>query len=433
MAAPRAAMPINAESKVELKTLFAGVRPPRIAIFVDDSDQDWQETCLRVIEFFSTVWGGKHSLIVPSSGKAIDTVFWEILEAFDPDYVLYYHKTLEDLRLTKPDDYEKILNRQVEQALSSSPDSNVENIRNHIDKQLRPALVSGFSISIELQSEIKRRIAPLYLQNEIVQLDWIGAAAQAGYPLTSVEKLLRSCDHTGAVLEIDSVLPGVPRLWHTAAVGCFSPSYSQQIRESGLQVTAKPFVQDDVGALFDLEFAPDGDVTAPFDLSMLQLKGYIRHGFRDWEEPVIVVVGSTLRDFCLYQGLSRLRNRVAWLPPHWIDSFRSGLARAKTGSPGLNGHEMYAYHFVSKIWLLATSRGSRRKVALVSASLQRSQIEDYRTGLNEAGLFDNEHARSSSMGFDYALTRISDYGLRGWECRQTEDAALRRGRDGSLF
>jgi hypothetical protein len=379
-------MPLNAESIVDFKTLFVGVRPPRIAILVNVSDTDWQETCLRIIEFFTTVWGGKHSLIVPSTGKSIDGVFWEILEAFDPDYLFYYHKTLEDLSITKPEEYKKILSQQVDQAISKFPGPDVEYTRAQIDEQLRRVLVDDFSISPELQDELKRRIAPLYLENEIVQLDWIGASGQARYPLTSVEKLLGSCEHPAEVLEIDSTLPDISPLWYSATLGRLHPSYSQQISSAGIRVIRKTFDQGDASGLFDLVVGGRSEGVSPFDLSMLQLKGYTRRGFHDWKEPVVVVVGSAFKDFCLYQGLSRVRNRVAWLPTNWIDSFRSGLARRKAGGEGLGGHEMYAYHFVHDIWQLATSRGSKRQTVFVSASLQPPQIEDYRIGLNEAGL-----------------------------------------------
>jgi hypothetical protein len=72
---------------MEFKTVLTSVRPPRVAIFIDSSDVDWQDTALRVIEFFATLWGGEHSIIVPTDGKSIAQEFWAILESFDPDYL----------------------------------------------------------------------------------------------------------------------------------------------------------------------------------------------------------------------------------------------------------------------------------------------------------------------------------------------------------
>jgi hypothetical protein len=36
--------------KAEFRTVFAGVRPARIAVLFDERDTYWQETCLRIIE-----------------------------------------------------------------------------------------------------------------------------------------------------------------------------------------------------------------------------------------------------------------------------------------------------------------------------------------------------------------------------------------------
>ena len=91
---------------LSFKTIHASVRPQRIAILVDKSDEDWQNTCLRVIEFFSRLWGGAYNLIVPTDGKTIDERFWTILETFDPDRLYVYRKSGEDFRLSKPDQYQ---------------------------------------------------------------------------------------------------------------------------------------------------------------------------------------------------------------------------------------------------------------------------------------------------------------------------------------
>ncbi len=61
------------------KTINASVRPARVAVLVDRSDEDWQDTCLHVIEFFSQIWGGAYNLIIPTDGKTIDERFWTIL------------------------------------------------------------------------------------------------------------------------------------------------------------------------------------------------------------------------------------------------------------------------------------------------------------------------------------------------------------------
>src|SRR5215467_14327187 len=99
--------------KLPFKTVHASVRPPRVAILVDRADQDWQQTCLRVIEFYSQLWGGAQNIIVPTDGAEIDERFWTLMEAFDPDYIFRYQKSGEDLRLSNPDKYDELLEQQV--------------------------------------------------------------------------------------------------------------------------------------------------------------------------------------------------------------------------------------------------------------------------------------------------------------------------------
>src|SRR5215831_13868867 len=91
------------------KTVYAGVRPARVAILVDTPDEHWQETCRRLLECFSATWGGQYSIIIPTDGQTIATVFWQLLEAFDPDYICRYEKTGLDWKLSAPELYEKVL------------------------------------------------------------------------------------------------------------------------------------------------------------------------------------------------------------------------------------------------------------------------------------------------------------------------------------
>jgi hypothetical protein len=51
------------------KRIFTSVRPARVACLIYQDDDDWQESCLRIIEFFSSVWGGAYDIIVPTDGK----------------------------------------------------------------------------------------------------------------------------------------------------------------------------------------------------------------------------------------------------------------------------------------------------------------------------------------------------------------------------
>ena len=77
----------------ETRTVTTGVRPPRVAVFIDVEDPHWMQTCLRVIEWTTALWGGWCTIIVPTDGKTIGDEFCALLVAFDPDYLLQYAHT----------------------------------------------------------------------------------------------------------------------------------------------------------------------------------------------------------------------------------------------------------------------------------------------------------------------------------------------------
>src|ERR1700756_2474047 len=125
------------------KILHASVRPARVAILVDKADVDWQHTCLRIIEIYSQMWGGAYNIIVPTDGHTIDDRFWTLLETFDPDHLYRYSKSGEDLVLSHPDQYEKMLEQQVDNFMSTSQGSYERPAaKTIVDKELRKAWLS---------------------------------------------------------------------------------------------------------------------------------------------------------------------------------------------------------------------------------------------------------------------------------------------------
>jgi hypothetical protein len=80
------------------QTISYGVRPPRIAVLVDQSDPQWEQVCLTCIGHFTRIWGGQHCIIVPTNGETLRDVFWTILSAYDPDAIVSYQKDAYKLR-----------------------------------------------------------------------------------------------------------------------------------------------------------------------------------------------------------------------------------------------------------------------------------------------------------------------------------------------
>ena len=115
--------------KSEFRTVFAGVRPARIAVLFDERDTYWHQTCQRIIECLCSLWGGEHSLMIPTDGTRIDPIFWDILRAFDADYFCEYHKRGLDLKLAEPQRYDESLQAEICKRYADEPPRGIRSSR----------------------------------------------------------------------------------------------------------------------------------------------------------------------------------------------------------------------------------------------------------------------------------------------------------------
>jgi hypothetical protein len=127
-------------TQLDFKTLLVGVRPARVAVLVNVEDRDWQHTCQRIIEVFCLTWGGAHNIIVPTDGNTISEPFWDILKAFDADYIYRYCKTLFDLSYSAPDQYTNIIQQNLQQWLDENPGSDREYFEKVFQRQFEKTI-----------------------------------------------------------------------------------------------------------------------------------------------------------------------------------------------------------------------------------------------------------------------------------------------------
>lgn len=316
------------------KTIHASVRPGRVAILTDRVDDHWQDTCLRIIEFFSRLWGGAYNLIVPTDGKTIDEKFWAILEAFDPDYVYCYRKSGEDIRLSTPNEYNKIVDEHIRSHIGQFGQGSADDLQRaekEIDENLRGACASSFEVTPELQNEIKVRLSPFYFQQWIVEAGAISSSSGVSFPLTSLAKIFQNTSHPDKFATLNVSPDLLPRLWYSAVCGALCEAGIKELEAMGTTQHRLDFREGETSEL--MEFVMTGETRgpwtyqpsksaltnfnaiAPFPLSMLQLGLYRPAKFQYWNEPLIFVTGNRLEDFCLYYCLSRLRERVVWVLP----------------------------------------------------------------------------------------------------------------------
>jgi hypothetical protein len=389
------------------KTIHASVRPARVATLVDKSDEDWQHTCLRVIEFYSRIWGGGHNIIIPTDGKQIDERFWKLLEAFDPDHLYRYGKSGEDIFLSNPGKYKEWLEEQVQHNIKQDSTSRVKAIRAEIDTVLRRAWIIGpFNITAALQGEIKKRIAPFWFEQYAVSPGAITADAAPPWPLTRIAKIISHTEHPNGVGVIVVPTSLLPTLWFSAVTGRLSPTGIAEFEEHEITRNVFEFGEDNISELVEFTITGatrrrrasppsttliDLGAVTPFNISMLQLGLYRSVRYEAWREPILAIVGNALEDFCLFYCLARLRNGVVWVLP-------SIAERALGPNPdaALSASEI---SFLFQLRDAERSAESEGRITCMSYSLSSTDIDKVIAQLNryEAGRFSNPIRKSDKL------------------------------------
>ena len=328
------------DTELHYETIECRARPARLAVLIDSSDREWQFTAVRAIEFLSSVWGGKHSLIIPTSGIEIQPIFWDILEKFSPDYVYAYRNTWGDIKISNPQDFaaqpENHLNLYHDEILS------LEGEREKIQKNLEQGWASGFHPARDLCSQLAERLVPFHFQNQVEPISCNGAKP---HQLTRISDVLPCVDHPQHFTSFDVPFEVNP-LWWIAQTGKFAPAHSERLSE--IRVSAKNVLlsEDDLSGFANWiaegtlnAIAPEIDELLggkrgflppsktepiPFDLSMA---GVALYGpplaFHDFKDSFALVLGDSIEDFCLSYCLPRVGRRAAWLPSTWIDGIQS--------------------------------------------------------------------------------------------------------------
>jgi len=346
---------------LSFKTIVATVRPPRIAVLVHTADPHWQSTCVRVIEFFSQVWGGHYNIIVPTDGKTVDPPFWGILRAFDPDYVYSYRLSGRDIKINEPAKFEALLERSM--AGSQGGD------RGFFEEALEEAQYTDFDISNELCGQIKRQLIPFFFEGgEIVTRFSSGAVPH--FPITSTLDLLPSgsSDMPPVIEFFQRSTDRISDLWLASAFGALSSGYQNALSDARVLYRAADINDSNFGGTI-VEAAEWDRISrlVPFWLCKQDVSFYRSVRFPSHEEPALVILGDALEDFCLSQCLARLRGGTVWFPSSLIE--QSGYSRQ-----------------LANLVMHLHRRAGNQRVAFWSLSTPRDGLEQVVTRVESSGL-----------------------------------------------
>ncbi|MFE4550686.1 hypothetical protein [Streptomyces sp. NPDC056785] len=394
------------------QNITATVRPPRCAIFINKNNDYWQTVVNVAITQASQVWGGRYFLIVPTDGEKIEDKFWELLESYSPDYLAVCNLTFTDLEEANPEQY----------AESKQFHKNSERTKGWSDAEFEDwftgsaaySHVDELTISQDLSEELIYRLSPFHHGDAVDQR--LTSTSGFGYPFTKIAKIISATTrHIGLVRLPPAIGDPTFRLLIHSETGAGNSEYINEIGEAGfvakrlsdtfkltevlnhVQGSQRPYSGEHEQPHLDERFLPN----TPFGLSMLHLGQYYRaDNHRSEKEPVVVVLGDTVEDFCFYYSLSRMHEGIKWLPQAWLrSSTKARNAARKRREQGqevepLTLEQRAARELVNVSSSLIRYGHGAKNVQLCSMSLSRRQLIAYRTQIGRLAYFEPDRFAS---------------------------------------
>jgi len=374
---------------MEFQTIFANVRPARIAVLIDQTSPNWHASIQYILEFLTQVWGGKHAIIIPTDGKIIAPMFHSLLRAFDPDYIYAYQKTGRDDQLADPEGFRSVAKDSIARLIQSHVDDNNASIVKEIERELLEKRYE-FEIDKDLKARLARKLVPFNSQGNIAGI--IRAEDVPPHQLTAVVDLIFPGILTEEIIIARNSTNELPYLWYASVVGIASPKYLKQLELRNTKPKEIDFQGNDVQKLVrfvvskgNADLAPWWNTSKenvlsfrnrlPFSVAMMNLSYYALHTYQESTEPVVAVAGNRLEDFCLYFNLSSMRNRVVWVLPSITDKALAGR---------LN-YDLHETHFAAALEEL--SRGDNQHeegLLFTSSSLTENQLNLVRSTLSKS-------------------------------------------------
>jgi hypothetical protein len=281
----------------------------------------------------SEVWGGRNFLIIPTDGLRIREKFWEILKVYNPDHIATYNLTLRDLETSQPAEYAKA--EQAYREHWEAQGSDLAMFDDWFAKSAEISLLDELTLSDDLKKQILDRLSPFHLQGDVIQ-QWISRSSGFRFPFTQIADIIPyATRHIGEIVLPKQIEDPTAALMAHSQTGYASPDYRAKLEAH--QFSVRPLPREYNTADF-LEHVFGGQALGmragdtwqrldeymprtPFGVSMLHLNMYYKANVHlAYKEPVIVIIGDTVDDFCLYYSLSRLHENVRWMPLAWLRS-----------------------------------------------------------------------------------------------------------------
>lgn len=310
--------------------------------------------------------------IIPTDGESIEEPFWSILEAFDPDYIYCYQPDGKDVEDYDSAWFSEYVDRYVNQVTGDNETLSPEE-RAQYERQVRHTRFDELRVSEELISEIKNRLSPFHREGRIVRRVK-GREGAIGHPLTNASDVASPDDCQDTVFHDLSALSLEMQLMAASVMGRSSEVLRDELSDMDVEIEEKLIGPDEFDTLIRhaWEHGERGEELL-HALTNIHCSPAYRSSIRRYEEPTVLVCGSTVQDYCLYQSLFSLKAHVCWLP----DSMQAGN---ETGDLGAEEQAMMRLRWKLSNQICAAdgllTHRSGDEVRLITVSRGHDELED---------------------------------------------------------
>lgn len=298
--------------RFEFRQVTTHLRPPRLVVLVRDDLPYWRRICLSVLEWTTRVWGGRYVPIVPTDGSSVEEVFWSLLETFDPDYIYAYQPEGRDVEDYDAELFSQHIDRIINQQTENGEELTSQD-RARLKKEMRRFRFDRFEISEALRSNIKERLNPFHRDTNVVNVV-SGRNSSISHPLTDIADIVTPEDCQDTVLYDFSALSSEMQLLVSSIAGRASELLIEGLNELNAGVEEQPVDPSGFDRVVEGAWEGERNSTLPHTLTNLHCSPAYRTSINRYEEPAVVVFGSSLQDYCLYQCLFSVKGHVYWMP-----------------------------------------------------------------------------------------------------------------------
>jgi hypothetical protein len=254
----------------------------------------------------------------------IDEEFWAVLSSHDPDILYKYQATGADQKIRVPAEFDKLVTDEVARYAAANKLAE-DQVRAVVEKAISETTFDKWTITDELKQQLLIRLAPFHfgkqhgMPNRELTIYNITHGSNPHHPLTTISDVLRASEKPKNVVQIErdvEMESAPPPLWLAATIGSGDHQYFTEMNSIDVVPQPVPISQQTAAQIITWGTNPRTHLQVPFPMGLTRaaLSSVRSTASRRFDLPTVVVVGDSVKDFCMYHALYWQQGRALWLP-----------------------------------------------------------------------------------------------------------------------